>query len=62
MLRLLNEHIVKVTPCCRRPSGRSPKAKVEVKRVRCSSKDGASNGYYNSAAPDGSRPAPSTST
>ena len=34
-----------------------PKAKVEVRRVPVFIQDGASNGYYNSAAPDGSRPA-----
>ena len=34
-----------------------PKAKVEVRRVPVFIQDGAANGYYNSAAPDGSRPA-----
>ncbi|WP_304168945.1 DUF885 family protein, partial [Phenylobacterium aquaticum] len=34
-----------------------PKAKVEVKRVPAFIQDGASNGYYQSAAIDGSRPA-----
>jgi uncharacterized protein (DUF885 family) len=34
-----------------------PKAKVEVVRVPTFIQDGASNGYYNSAALDGSRPA-----
>ena len=34
-----------------------PKAKVEVKRVPAFIQDGASNGYYQSAALDGSRPA-----
>jgi uncharacterized protein (DUF885 family) len=34
-----------------------PKAKVEVRRVPVFIQDGAANGYYNSAALDGSRPA-----
>ncbi|HQP20899.1 MAG TPA: DUF885 family protein, partial [Phenylobacterium sp.] len=34
-----------------------PKAKVEVKRVPVFIQDGASNGYYQGAALDGSRPA-----
>lgn len=34
-----------------------PKAKVEVKRVPAFIQDGASNGYYQGAALDGSRPA-----
>jgi uncharacterized protein (DUF885 family) len=34
-----------------------PKAKVEVRRVPVFIQDGASNGYYQSAALDGSRPA-----
>jgi uncharacterized protein (DUF885 family) len=34
-----------------------PKAKVEVKRVPAFIQDGASNGYYQSGALDGSRPA-----
>jgi len=57
MLRLLNEHIVKVYALLPQAFRTLPKAKVEVKRVPVFIQDGASNGYYNSAAPDGSRPA-----
>ncbi len=57
MLRLLNEHIVKVYALLPQAFATLPKAKVEVRRVPVFIQDGASNGYYNSAAPDGSRPA-----
>ena len=57
MLRLLNEHIVKVYALLPQAFRTLPKAKVEVRRVPVFIQDGASNGYYNSAAPDGSRPA-----
>ena len=57
MLRLLNEHIVKVYALLPQAFATLPKAKVEVKRVPVFIQDGAANGYYNSAAPDGSRPA-----
>ena len=57
ILRVLNDQIVKVNALLPQAFATLPKAKVEVKRVPVFIQDGAANGYYNSAAPDGSRPA-----
>jgi uncharacterized protein (DUF885 family) len=57
MLKLLNDHIVEVYKLLPNAFRTLPKAKVEVRRVPVFIQDGAANGYYNSAALDGSRPA-----
>ncbi|MFL5298588.1 MAG: DUF885 domain-containing protein [Phenylobacterium sp.] len=57
MLKLLNDHIVEVQKILPKAFRTLPKAKVEVRRVPVFIQDGAANGYYNSAALDGSRPA-----
>jgi len=57
MLKLLNDHIVEVYKILPKAFSTLPKAKVEVRRVPVFIQDGAANGYYNSAALDGSRPA-----
>ncbi len=57
MLKLLNDHIVEVYKILPKAFATLPKAKVEVRRVPVFIQDGAANGYYNSAALDGSRPA-----
>lgn len=57
MLADLNVHVTdmyKLLPLAFRTL---PKAKVEVRRVPAFIQDGAANGYYQSAALDGSRPA-----
>jgi uncharacterized protein (DUF885 family) len=57
MLKYLNDHITYVYTLLPKAFRTLPKAKVEVRRVPVFIQDGAANGYYNSAAPDGSRPA-----
>jgi uncharacterized protein (DUF885 family) len=57
MLKQLNDHIGEVYKLLPTAFNTLPKAKVEVRRVPVFIQDGAANGYYNSAAPDGSRPA-----
>ena len=57
MLSLLNAHIGEVYKRLPNAFRTLPKAKVEVRRVPVFIQDGASNGYYQSAALDGSRPA-----
>ena len=57
ILKLLNDHIVEVYKLLPNAFRTLPKAKVEVRRVPVFIQDGAANGYYNSAALDGSRPA-----
>jgi uncharacterized protein (DUF885 family) len=57
MLKLLNDHIVEVYKLLPNAFRTLPKAKVEVRRVPVFIQDGAANGYYQSAALDGSRPA-----
>jgi uncharacterized protein (DUF885 family) len=57
MLKLLNDHIVEVYKILPTAFRTLPKAKVEVRRVPVFIQDGAANGYYQSAALDGSRPA-----
>jgi uncharacterized protein (DUF885 family) len=57
MLKLLNDHIGEVYKLLPNAFRTLPKAKVEVRRVPVFIQDGASNGYYQSAALDGSRPA-----
>jgi uncharacterized protein (DUF885 family) len=57
ILKLLNEHIVEVYKILPKAFRTLPKATVEVRRVPGFIQDGAANGYYNSAALDGSRPA-----
>jgi uncharacterized protein (DUF885 family) len=57
MLKYLNDHIGEVDKLLPTAFNTLPKAKVEVRRVPVFIQDGAANGYYNSAAPDGSRPA-----
>jgi len=56
ILRLLNGHIGEVYKLLPKAFATLPKAKVEVRRVPVFIQDGAANGYYNSAALDGSRP------
>ena len=56
ILRLLNGHIGDVYKLLPKAFATLPKAKVEVRRVPVFIQDGAANGYYNSAALDGSRP------
>jgi uncharacterized protein (DUF885 family) len=57
ILKYLNDHITYVSTQLPKAFHTLPKAKVEVRRVPVFIQDGAANGYYNSAAPDGSRPA-----
>ena len=57
MLALLNTHISEVYRLLPNAFRTLPKASVEVRRVPVFIQDGAANGYYNSAALDGSRPA-----
>ena len=57
MLADLNAQIVEVYKLLPRAFNTLPKAKVEVRRVPVFIQDGAANGYYRSAALDGSRPA-----
>ena len=57
MLALLNTHIAEVYKRLPNAFRTLPKASVEVRRVPVFIQDGAANGYYNSAALDGSRPA-----
>jgi uncharacterized protein (DUF885 family) len=57
MLADLNAQIVEVYKLLPRAFNTLPKAKVEVRRVPVFIQDGAANGYYQSAALDGSRPA-----
>jgi uncharacterized protein (DUF885 family) len=57
MLKYLNDHIVEVYKRLPTAFNTLPKAKVEVRRVPVFIQDGAANGYYNSSAADGSRPA-----
>jgi uncharacterized protein (DUF885 family) len=57
MLKYLNDHIGEVYKRLPTAFNTLPKAKVEVRRVPVFIQDGAANGYYNSAAADGSRPA-----
>jgi uncharacterized protein (DUF885 family) len=57
ILKLLNAHILDVYKLLPNAFRTLPKAKVEVRRVPVFIQDGAANGYYNGAAPDGSRPA-----
>jgi uncharacterized protein (DUF885 family) len=57
MLKYLNDHIGEVYKRLPTAFNTLPKATVEVRRVPVFIQDGAANGYYNSAAADGSRPA-----
>jgi uncharacterized protein (DUF885 family) len=57
MLADLNTDVVDLYKLLPRVFNTLPKAKVEVRRVPVFIQDGAANGYYNSAALDGSRPA-----
>ncbi len=57
LLAQLNEQIKEAYPKLPALFRTLPKAPVEVKRVPAFIQDGASNGYYNGAAIDGSRPA-----
>ena len=57
MLADLNVHIAEVYKLLPRAFATLPKAKVVVRRVPTFIQDGAANGYYQSAALDGSRPA-----
>ena len=57
MLADLNVQIREVDKLMPRAFNTLPKAKVEVRRVPVFIQDGAANGYYQSAALDGSRPA-----
>jgi uncharacterized protein (DUF885 family) len=57
MLADLNAHIAEVYKLLPNAFRTLPKAKVEVRRVPVFIQDGAANGYYQSAALDGSRPA-----
>ncbi|CAN5451608.1 DUF885 family protein [soil metagenome] len=57
LIAALNVQIVEVYKKLPLAFDTLPKAKVEVKRVPAFIQDGASNGYYQSAALDGSRPA-----
>lgn len=56
ILTALNGHIAEVYKLLPNAFRTLPKAKVEVRRVPVFIQDGAANGYYNSAALDGSRP------
>ena len=57
MIADLNAHIVQVYKLLPQAFRTLPKATVEVRRVPVFIQDGAANGYYQSAALDGSRPA-----
>jgi len=57
MLADLNKDVADLYGLLPRAFNTLPKAKVEVRRVPVFIQDGAANGYYNSAALDGSRPA-----
>lgn len=57
LLDSLNGQIKALAPILPRYFGTLPKAPVEVRRVPEFIQDGAPNGYYSSAALDGSRPA-----
>ncbi len=57
MLAFLNDQIKATYALLPKVFATLPKAKVEVKRVPVFIQDGASNGYYQGAALDGSRPA-----
>ena len=57
MIADLNAQLVDLNALLPRAFNRLPKAKVEVRRVPVFIQDGAANGYYQSAALDGSRPA-----
>jgi uncharacterized protein (DUF885 family) len=56
ILKLLNGHIGEVYKLLPKAFRTLPKARVEVRRVPVFIQDGAANGYYQSAALDGSRP------
>lgn len=57
LLAQLNDQIKAAYPRLPEAFGTLPKAPIEVRRVPAFIQDGASNGYYNGAAIDGSRPA-----
>jgi uncharacterized protein (DUF885 family) len=57
MLTLINEQLEQIKALLPRAFSRMPRANLEVVRVPELIQDGASNGYYNSAPFDGSRPA-----
>ena len=57
MIADLNAQIAEIYKLAPQVFGVMPKAKVEVRRVPVFIQDGASNGYYQGAALDGSRPA-----
>ncbi|WP_296597338.1 DUF885 family protein [Phenylobacterium sp.] len=57
MLADLNKDVADLYGLLPRAFNTLPKAKVEVRRVPVFIQDGAANGYYQSAALDGSRPA-----
>jgi len=57
MLADLNKDVADLYGLLPRVFNTLPKAKVEVRRVPVFIQDGAANGYYQSAALDGSRPA-----
>jgi uncharacterized protein (DUF885 family) len=57
MLADLNRDVADLYGLLPRAFNTLPKAKVEVRRVPVFIQDGAANGYYQSAALDGSRPA-----
>jgi uncharacterized protein (DUF885 family) len=57
MLADLNVHVTEMNKLLPLAFRTLPKAKVEVRRVPVFIQDGAANGYYQSAALDGSRPA-----
>jgi uncharacterized protein (DUF885 family) len=57
MLADLNKDVADLYALLPRAFSTLPKAKVEVRRVPVFIQDGAANGYYQSAALDGSRPA-----
>lgn len=57
LLEILNVQIRDAYPRLTRQFRTLPKAPIEVRRVPAFIQDGASNGYYQNAALDGSRPA-----
>jgi uncharacterized protein (DUF885 family) len=57
VIRDLNTQVVEIYRQLPAAFNTLPKAKVEVRRVPVFIQDGAANGYYQSAALDGSRPA-----
>ncbi|QXQ07529.1 DUF885 family protein [Sphingosinicellaceae bacterium] len=57
LLIKLNEQIKEAYPKLPSLFRTLPKAPIEVRRVPAFIQDGAANGYYQGAAPDGSRPA-----